>query len=378
LAAYAGALAAVLAWAPGARAADAAASAATRARMAEIFESVKLLLPLSTNEKAFGEPSNRAAVMQALETLAGSADQLAVHAGTPDAGRRHLGRSLAGDSRRALERYREGEFRSAAFLVQHATENCVACHTKLQSPGDSPLATKFVDASTLGSLPRPERARLLIATRQFDEGLDVLEQLLADPAVPPTALVAPLTDELVVSIRVKNDYDRPLPVLEKLAQRPDLWRQLRADSEQWHRSLVALRPLRDREPDLATARTLVSEARMIGPTPGGRAGLVQYIVASSLLHRLLDAGTLSPADAAEAWYLLGITEDGLNPGFWVSQGDFYLETAIRTNPRGPSAERAYALLEQSVVEGYSGSAGVNVPPEEEARLAELRKLMATP
>jgi len=116
---------------------------------------------------------------------------------------------------------------------------------------------------------------------------------------------------------------------------------------------------------------------MIGPTPGGRAGLVQYIIASSLLHRLLDSGHATPAEAAEAWYLLGITEEGLNPGFWVSQGDFYLETAIRTDPKGPSAERAYALLEQSVVEGYSGSAGVNVPPEEEARLAELRKLMAT-
>jgi hypothetical protein len=345
--------------------------------MAEIFESIKLLLPLSTNERDFGAPDNRAAVTKALETLAGSADQLAVHAGVADPGRRHLARSLAGDSRRALERYQEGEIRSAAFLVQHATENCVACHTKLQSPGDSPLATKFVDASTLRTLPRAERARLLIATRQFDEALDVIEQLLADPAMPATSLVAPLRDELVVSIRVKNDYDRPLPVLEKLSQRPDLWRQLRSDSEQWHRSLVVLRPLRDHEPDLATARTLVSEARMIGPTPGGRAGLIQYIVASSLLHRLLDSGQLSPSDAAEAWYLLAITEEGLSPGFWVPQGDFYLETAIRADPKGPSAEKAYALLEQSVVEGYSGSEGINVPPEEAARLAELRKLMAT-
>jgi len=68
---------------------------------------------------------------------------------------------------------------------------------------------------------------------------------------------------------------------------------------------------------------------------------------------------------------------GTTSGFWVSQADFYLETAIRTDPKAPSAERAYALLEESIIEGYSGSAGVNVPPEESARLAELRALMAS-
>jgi hypothetical protein len=365
-----------LAASPAARASGDAASSETRARMAEVFASMKILLPLSTNEGAFGAPENRAAVRNALEALARNADQLASHAAATDAGRRYLGRSLAEDARRALQRHSEGDFRSAAFLVQYATENCVACHTKLQSPGDSPLATSFVDATTLAALPRPERARLLIATRQFDEGLSVLEQLLADPAVPATGLVAPLAEELVVSIRVKNDYDRPLPVLEALSQRPDLWRRLRSDAEQWNRSLRELRPLRERKPDLATARKLVEEARTITPAPTGRAGLVHYVVASSLLHRFLEAGPKSPRDAAEAWYLLGITEVGTNSGFWVSQADVYLETAIRTDPKAPSTERAYALLEESIVEGYSGSAGVNVPPEESARLAELRALMA--
>jgi hypothetical protein len=243
-------------------------------------------------------------------------------------------------------------------------------------PGDSPLATSFVDASTLAALPRPERVRLLIATRQFDEGLGVLEQLLADPAVPATGLVAPLAEALVVSIRVKNDYDRPLPILDAFLQRPDLWRRLRSDAEQWMRSLRELRPLRERKPDLATARKLVGEARTLTPPPMGRAALVHYVVASSLLHRFLEAGPESPRDAAEAWYLLGITEVGTNSGFWVFQADVYLETVIRTDPKAPSAERAYALLEESVVQAYSGSAGVSVPPEGSSRLAELRALMA--
>lgn len=350
----------------------------TRARMGQIFESMQVLLPLSVSDAAFAAPETRARVLKALETLASNADRLAQHAREDDAGRRYLGRSLGDDARRALERYREGRTTDAAYLVQQASENCVACHTKLQSPGDSPLAAGFVDRSELGRLPLRERTRLLVATRQFDEAQSALEELLADPAIPATGLTPFLTDYLVVSIRVKNDYERPVRTLEKFAQRPDLWVRLREDVRQWIRSLQALGPQRDRPPELATARKRIDEARAIVPYPADHAGLVEYVAASSILHRFLDAKPASTRDAAEAWYLLGVSESETTRGFWVSQADVYLETAIRTDPKSPSAEKAYALLEEAVIQGYSGSSGTNVPEAESARLAELRRLIEAP
>jgi len=358
--------------------ADESAPEDTRARMARIFASMQVLLPLSANEAAFGSPANRDRVLEALETLAGNADQLAQHARAEDAGRRYLGHSLGDDARRALQRYREGRTEDAAYLVQHTTENCVACHTKLQSPGDSPLASRFVDNSVLGGLPLQERARLLVATRQFDEAQTALEQLLVDPSVPPRKLTSALNDYLVLSIRVKDDYARPIPTLEKFVQRPDLWQRLREDVTQWVDSLRVLAPQKDRKPDLATARKRIDEARAIVPYPADHAGFVQYVVASSILHRFLDTKPASTRDVAEAWYLLGVTEAETAHGYWVSQADVYLETAIRSDPTSPAAKKAYALLEENVIGGYSGSSGVNVPESEAARLAELRALIGAP
>ena len=47
-------------------------------------------------------------------------------------------------------------------------------------------------------------------------------------------------------------------------------------------------------------------------------------------------------------------------------------------PRSPHAEKAYALLEEYTVLGYSGSGGIHVPPDVQARLDELYALVAAP
>jgi hypothetical protein len=362
----------LLAGANSARAEDEASR--TRARMGEIFESMRVLLPLSVNTERFGAADERAAVTAALEALARHADQLAEHARRDDPERRFLGRSLADDARHALDRYREGRFESAAFLVQQTTENCIACHTKLQSPGDPLRSEAFVDRSALAELPPEERARLFMATRQFDEALTTLEGVIGSE-IHPSELLLPIIDYLVVSIRVRNDYDRPLPTLEKLARRPDLWRQLRADVETWIRALRELRPLRDREPELATARRLIEEAQRLVPFPADRRGLVHYVVASSVLHRYLDAKPRTPRETGEAYYLLGVAELQIDDTFWVSQADFYLETAIRTAPKEPSADQAFALFEEATIESYTGSSGTHLPEPVARRLDELRRLV---
>jgi len=372
-------LALALAWSvgtPTARAADAAPGAdaeATRARMREIFASMQLLLPLSADGD-LAAPDERAAVTRALEGLASNADLLAHHARENDPARSFLGRSLAADARNALDRYREGRTESAAFLVQQATENCIACHGKLPSPGDSPVATSFVDATALAKLRPEERARLQIATRQFDEALATLEALFADPSVHPAALLGPLTDYLIVAVRVKGDFDRPLPVLERFAKRRDLWVQLRGDVEQWIHDLRELRPLRDESPSLARARRIVEEARRDQPLAPDERSLVRYVVASSLLHRWLAEEGHPVAEQSEAWMLLGICELHTGDTFWLSQADFYLETAIRRAPGTESAKRAYELLEAETIESYTGSAGEDLPRSVASRLAELHAL----
>lgn len=354
--------------------AGAAESGDTRARMQQIFDSMRVLLPLSVNESAFGSPANRERVTSALEKLAQNAGALSAHAREDDVRRKHLGHSLEEDARRALARYREGRPENAAFLVRRTTDYCVACHTQSKSP-DSSLTTGFVDATALAALPLPERARILVATRQFDEGQSAFEELLLDPSVRAQDLTGALADYLVVSIRVKGDYARARATLEKFQQRPDLWQRLREDVGLWILALRRLEPERGAPPSLDTARRRIEEARAIVPYPADRGGLVHYVVASDVLLRLLSAPSPSPAEEAEAWYLLGVAESETVTGSWASQGDLYLETAIRTAPQSASAKKAYSMLEENVLLDWSGSSGTHLPKEERDRLAELRALI---
>jgi hypothetical protein len=165
-----------------------------RVTMQQIFESVRTLLPLSVSDSAYADPANRERIHGALESLAANASALASHGRRKDAGFGHLGRYLAADTRDIQRSFDAGEIERSQFLLRQLTEYCVTCHSRLPSPGDSPLSEHFVDQGTLLELSLEERATLLIATRRFDEGLAALEQLFASSATHPADLLSPLTD----------------------------------------------------------------------------------------------------------------------------------------------------------------------------------------
>jgi len=363
-----------------ARAAEQAAPAtasreATIATMRQIFESIRVLLPLTVNAARFGAPENRASVEQALASLKANAGTLSSHARSDDTARRFLGDALAADAAEALERYRAGHYDAAAFQVQQTTETCVACHTKLRSPGDSPAAKQFVSSTALAKLPLAERARLQVATREFGDAAASYEKLLVTSSVHPGELLAPLTEYLIVEVRVRGDFARARRTLERFAKRPDLWRHLKADVAQWIRALRELEPLGSMEPELATARDLIDRARTLQIYPADRRGLIHYLVASSILQRVLGAGPPTDREAGEAYYLLGLCETHVGESYWVSQADLYLETAIRLAPKEPFAEEAYVLLEEETVVAYTGNSGTELPESVAQHLEELRRLI---
>ena len=114
-------------------------------------------------------------------------------------------------------------------------------------------------------------------------------------------------------------------------------------------------------------------ASLARDTADARAGLVDYIAASSLLHRYRVEAPRSKSEQAEAYYLLGGAESRVGRTFWLSQTEFYLDTSIRLDPGGARAEAAFDLLEEFVISGYTGSAGSDVPTDVRERLLELRQ-----
>lgn len=378
--------AAALAWAaPAPAGTDAAptgggetrADKSTRHTMDQIFKSISFLLPLSLTEERFADPALREKILESLDSLARNGARLEHHGQQKDASFRFLSRSLARDTSQIRDRFAEGRVAEARYLLHQVTEDCVACHSRLPSDRSFPLGERFVTGTSIAELAPEDRAALEIATRQFDRALETLEGLIASPEVSPGTLDLRgyFDDYLELCIRVRGDLDRPTVVIETFLQRNDLSPSLRANATSW---LASLRTLRQRQPlpdPIDDARALIAEAEAQSRYPNDRRALVYYIAASSVLHRVVDSQGDPGPKAGEAYYLLGLIESRIGRSFWLSQTEFFLETAIRLDPSQPYAAKAYDLLEEFIASGYTGSAGQNIPEDVQRRLDELRELI---
>jgi hypothetical protein len=346
--------------------------APTRETMAELLSQLQTLLPISAQGR-LGDPGEREQVRRALERLNAEAELLDDHSRGLDPGARKLGRNLARDAHLTLELYERGAFEGADFYLRHLVGDCVSCHSRLPAD-DSALAQEFLDSEQMSALSPEARYRVELATRRFDDALTTLEALFASPSLQTATALDPLTDYLTICIRVKGDLARPVPVLRALAARPRLWLSLRGDLEAWIADLGRFDPDSLKPKPLPQTRALLERARARTRFPGDREPLIEYLVASTQLHRFVATHREPPEALAEAYYLLGTAEVGIVE-FWSSRANDYLETAIRTAPHSRAAAEAYRVIEQQSIALHTGPSGLRLPNEENAYLSELRALI---
>jgi tetratricopeptide (TPR) repeat protein len=349
--------------------------AKTRPAMQRIYGDLRQLLPIAVDERAFADPANRAKVHDALVALSRDAGALDDHTRGFDPGARYLARSLSRDVRVGLQRFDQGNYEASQYSVLELTSTCMNCHSRLPSPKDSEVSKGFLDDKELAALPILDRAQLQVATRRFDEALKSFETALLEPDLEPIALFRPLLDYLTVCVRVKGDPKRPIPTLQKFAARTDVWTQLRLDVQQWVKDLEKLTPSELDSDEIARAKAMIEHGRAEALHPSDRSGLVEYLAASRILTRVVAVRRDASPDLAEAYYLLGAVEARIGQDFWTSPADFYLEMAVRMAPGTESGRRAYALLEEETLLGFTGSGGEHLPDEERARLNALKALV---
>jgi hypothetical protein len=359
-----------LGWRGGSRAEPAAVA------MPEIAAALRVALPLSLSAERFAAPENQPAIELALSALREGAHELETHGRSLDESFAYLSRSLARDAEEIKRRFDDGRLDETRFLLGALVEDCVGCHSRLPSAGDSDLGRSLFEGVDAKSLTPLEQARLEVATRQFEAALERYEGVLLAPEANPAQLdlEGVAADYLTVAIRVRENLPRARKTLAAFAERPDLPSYLATLVEQWIAACDALADaIRSDEP-LAEADRVLSEAEVIGRYGRDRAGLVHQLVASSLLLRYVAAHPEPSPDAAHAYFLLGVTELQGARSWWLAEAESYLEAAIRTAPGSDWAKRAYVVLEEQTLASYSGSAGVHVPPEVRQRLQDLREI----
>lgn len=350
----------------------AGADAATQAAMREIFAQLRILLPEAV-QHSFGDATRKDEIRTALGALEDRANALDEHSAGLDPGARLFGRALARDARRAREFFDRGRTENAAFYVESLVDDCVACHT-LRPADDSPWPEGFLREPELQELDRLERAIALVATRQFSAALDTYEAVFRDPAEGPVGLLGPLADALAVALRVQRDPGRARALVETVLERPSLPEGVREDLDVWRARLASVTPEDLAGTTLDRARAALAAGDAAGGGPGDRRALIEYLVAAAQLSDLLPEPQASPSDAAEVYFLLGRAELGLGPAGWLSRADLYFETAIRLAPETTVARKAFALLEEETISGFTGSGGLRLPADEERRLRDLRRI----
>jgi hypothetical protein len=357
-------------------AADAPPGEATRAEMREIFSALSDILPVCVSLDRLETPGARDTVRSGLAKIAAHADALAKHADGSQAELASRGEFLAGQARHAEARFAAGRAVDARFVALNLTESCVGCHSRLPSDKDAPFAAKLIDDSKLQDLSASERARLAIATRQFDRALDLYEAELTKPAATDGEFVRQpdLVEYLIVAVRVKRDPERAATLLGKLEAQKSTPPDLRRSLGPWRSTLRAEGKAVRETPSLARAHAFVDAGRRARPYQFSKAGLVDDLLASSVLHRLVEEPALAKPDRAEAYYLLGLTDAQVSSSPWLSDAAWYLESAIQTAPHSATARRAFDAYEDMTLLEWSGSAGTAIPDDVTRNLDRLRAL----
>jgi hypothetical protein len=363
-----------------------------RPTMRAVFEEMRVLIPLSLTKSSWSAPESREQVLASLARLETAAAALETHGRGREAGFGELAIGLASDFGEVHERYRIGAYEEARFFLTGSLQNCIACHTRLRTDESFPLADALMEQEEVEALSPLERARLFVIVRRFDDALTVWEGLLADPQISAAQLDASgvLVDYLNVAIRVRGAIPRTRATLGRFVKRQDLPLYLKRRTSEWQSALAELDPNRfaaGATPSLELGVALAIEAGAVDEGPYGRDGLIQDLAAASQLVAWLEQDRADVMvrtrnrteterqNAALAYFWLGVVEARSLDGFWVNLSERHLEAAIRSDPKGPIAEKAYALLEETQVLGYGGSSGVHLPTDVWNMLKELRELM---
>jgi hypothetical protein len=108
-------------------------------------------------------------------------------------------------------------------------------------------------------------------------------------------------------------------------------------------------------------------------SPLSRAGLIEALRASTVLHELL--ASKKPGKAyAESLYFAGLNAESLKELDPLNLNETYYEACIHQLPNSPTARNCYLRLEGAILSDYSGFDSVPMPQSARDHLAELRKL----
>ncbi len=279
----------------------------------------------------------------------------------------------------ASRSFKSGGKSYARQMVQSSLQMCIACHTRRK-------AADFVwPEPEAKDIPPLDRADFLFATRQFTKGRELYESAIGGFPENHTSqwnLRRAMASLAVYYARVSEDPSGGAEYFKKLSVKEELPQYLKQEAAAWAKEFAAWAkesPAKDmskltESALLAKGKKLLRHDDFTMVSELGLSFHVRRLRASALFHRVLEApGGKSPAKASALLYL-GQIYPRISSNMFFRFGEMYLKACITDYPKSSASKSCYVALEFVVAEGFSGSAGTNIPDDEQVELMRLKRI----
>jgi len=279
----------------------------------------------------------------------------------------------------ASRSFREGNKGYSRQMVQSSLQMCIACHTRRKAADFSWPEPESKD------IPALDRADFLFATRQFSKGRELYESAISGfPGNHTTqwSLRRAMASIAVYYARVSEDPKGGAEYFKKLSGKEDLPIYLKQEAAAWAKEFsewAKESPAKDQSK--VTASALLAQGKKLLKhddfTMVSELGLsfhVRRLRASAFFHRVLETpGEKSPAKASALLYL-GQIYPRIASSMFFRFGEMYLKACITEYPKSSASKACYVALEFATAEGFTGSAGTNIPEDEQVELMRLKRI----
>jgi hypothetical protein len=274
--------------------------------------------------------------------------------------------------------FNEGGKNYSRFMLQSSLQMCITCHTRRKAADFT-----WVDVENKDMAPI-DRADYYFVTRQFKKGVVVYESIVKDypgKGAGQWNLRKALLALAVYYARVAEDPAEGAKYFRAAAQNPALPIYLQEEMKAWAEEFSQWAKEKPRDLGKATDFVILQRAKNILKKDDfslvseiGRSFHVRRLRASTLLQKVLESpGGKSPLKA-EALLYLGQIYPRLSSNLFFRFGEMYLKACITEYPKTAMARSCYVALELNVTEGYSGSAGTDIPEDEQVELLRLKRI----
>jgi len=325
-------------------------AASTAEIMHDVLDSLAYLLPLSARESNYDTQWDAELIDSKLKVLAGASSAMAAHSPPGDEHFSLLARAFDKSVQDITVSFQHEWPEYAYYSLLELTEHCANCHRRLQAQSRNEFGQKLLARMHSDDLAPGARLSVLLATREFDHALTLLEGQLMDPAIGPVEATyrGYLRTYLRVALSTGSAVARIADFLRNYRARTDQPLYLRQQLDNWLGDLARHEQALGDEPTLAYARASFNKASTSSLIPGHANGVINDLVAARMMREWLTKNADAPsATRADIYYHLAVVAlrtTGLEPT--VPEMEMLLVACIEADPGGPYAVSAYHLLEE--------------------------------